>query len=124
MDDPRSEMRAAGIPSLLLGVDGLRGSAGRKDIEAEKVAVFCTHVPDQGDWLNCLAKHYGQTTLLGLVNRMSYQEPIELLSMYTCLYMKERHLMYSQNVLGMRHPHLTHWGHLCCSARPLALQPP
>jgi hypothetical protein len=81
-------MRAAGIPALILGVGGLRGSA-EVSAAAETVQVFSQHVPDQAGWLLRLSRHYRETTLLGLANRMNYHEPIELLSMYTCLYMKD-----------------------------------
>lgn len=78
-------MRSAGISELAI-FGGLVGSAEAfsSHVQAEHVALFSRHFPDQGDCIAEAAAELRCTTYSELRQRLQYKGPPELLSMYMC----------------------------------------
>ena len=73
-------MRAAGVPRLII-----LGAAGGPLADAEQVDAFSAAVPDKSEHLDAFCKAFRTPTLGGLVERLHYKQPLELLSMWACL---------------------------------------
>lgn len=81
-------MRAAGIHGLVslscLGSNRFGSLAAYE--QAEQVASHMTTVPDQNQHLAYLSQAVGVNNMQLLANRIGYDGPLELLSMWTCLF--------------------------------------
>ena len=81
-------MRAAGIRSLV----SLAVLSGRHFVslapyeQAELVKVHSETVPDQGKHLQRLSDSFGVHSMPDLANKLGYDGPLELLSMWACLF--------------------------------------
>ena len=81
-------MRAAGIRSLV----SLAALGGRRYISlapyelAEAVEQHSHTVPDQSNHLQRLAKSLGVSSMPDLAGKLGYDGPLELLSMWACLF--------------------------------------
>ena len=84
----RPWMRAAGIHGLVslscLGSNRFGSLAAYE--QAEQVTNHMTTVPDQNQHLACLSQAVGVNNMQLLANRIGYDGPLELLSMWTCLF--------------------------------------
>ena len=82
-------MRFAGISELAI-FGGLSSSgAFNAHVQAEHVANFCGHFPDQGNYVATAAAELQCTTYSELQQHIQYSGPPELLSMHMCFFMTE-----------------------------------
>jgi len=81
-------MRAAGIRGLvsLAALGGHRYVSLAPYELAESVGRHCKTVPDQGGHLVRIANLLGVSTMPALANALGYDGPLELLSMWACLF--------------------------------------
>jgi hypothetical protein len=81
-------MRAAGIHGLvsLSRLGGHRFLSLAPYESAEAVGQHMETVPDQGRHLQRMANSVGEATMPGLASKLGYDGPLELLSMWTCLF--------------------------------------
>jgi len=77
-------MRCHGIPGLLAIRFGT--PAGEKYDEANSLAEFANWVPDESRHLERLGQLFSVTTLHMLAVELGYDGPLELLSMWLCLF--------------------------------------
>ncbi len=84
----RPWMRAAGIRGLVsLAVLGGRHFVSLAPYEqAELVELHSETVPDQGKHLKRLSESLGVRSMPDLANKLGYDGPLELLSMWACLF--------------------------------------
>ena len=88
----RSEMRYQGIKELTVvsEVDEVRSVPGFADhVQAEEVNRFSVSYPDMNCWLLRMAKFLQADNISMLKAKLQYDGPIELLSMWLCLYTAE-----------------------------------
>ena len=91
----RSEMRAADIGRLEttillnknLKVCSSLGGLDGPDSKAETIAGFSELFPDQSKWLAEFGTVYGADYVAQLIEHLQYDEPIELLTMYMCIFL-------------------------------------
>jgi len=92
----RSEMRASGIESLEMtvwitkrsrSVVGGLGGLGSPHTQAETIAGFAALFPDQSEWLFEFATLFNAEYVCQLVDRINYNQPMELLTMYLCIFL-------------------------------------
>ena len=85
-------MRYQGIKELTVvsEVDEVRGVPGFADhLQAEEVTRFSLSYPDMNCWLLRMAKFLQANNISMLKSKLQYDGPIELLSMWLCLYTAE-----------------------------------
>ena len=81
-------MRAAGIPCLLsLSCLGARRFSSLRPFElAEQVVSHMACVPDESEHLLHLSQAFGASDMSSLGHKLGYDGPLELLSMWLCLF--------------------------------------
>ena len=94
-------MRAHGIPGLL--AIRMLDPAGSKYEEANLLAEFARWVPDESRHLERLGQLFSVDTLPNLAIALGYDGPLELLSMWLCLFCG-RGMMVQDVLLHMKDP--------------------